>query len=123
MDQIINSIRNDSYIYKSEDRKFWNDKEFVLKALKIRGGYFGYTSSKLQIDKDVILEAVKKNGFVMNLTSKTFQNNNKLIVIALKSLYFIDYIEVKKDGYKFGYYTSFRRSLLKKSFNKILELY
>ena len=122
MDQILDSIKNVVYCYNKNHDIYWNNKEFVLKAIKIYGCGLKYASEELQNNKEVVLKAVKKNGICLEFASEKLQNDKKIVIIALKNIYFVDYINIKKNNNKF-FGIGFYKKHLKKSFHKILEFY
>ena len=120
---ILNSIRTYSYIYEEKDNIYWTDKEFVLRAVKIRGYALRNASKELTNHKNIVIEALKNDGFSLIFASKELEKNKNLIMRALKNIYFVNYIKFKKDRFILHCDVEFNKKYLKKFFDKILKFY
>ena len=56
----------------------WNDKQYVLKAVKQYGNALKYADDSLKKDKEVVLEAVKQNGEALDYADTLFKKIKKL---------------------------------------------
>lgn len=65
-------------------KQFQNNKEFVMKAIKLNKKALGQVSETLKNDKEVVLEAVKENGFQLYDASKELKNDKEIVFEALK---------------------------------------
>ena len=85
MDEILNLIKIGRYSYDENHDIYWNDKEFVLKAVKNNGWSSNYASRKLLNDKEFILEATKINGISLLYPSKDIKNNRNIVLEIVKN--------------------------------------
>jgi len=60
---------------------FWNEREFVLEAVKQDGRALGYASEELRTDREVVLEAMKNGGSLYE-ASKELSNDPELRKLA-----------------------------------------
>ena len=67
----------DSFNYASEDLK--SNREFVLKAVNIKGSVLEYVSPELKADKEVVLIAVKNNERACKFASAGLQSDKEII--------------------------------------------
>ena len=63
--------------HSSED--LWNNREFILKAVKINGKALHYALvTNLWNDREIVLKAVKSYGHVLELASENLRNDREL---------------------------------------------
>ena len=67
-------------------KKFSDDKEIVLAAVRHSGAELNYASPRLQNDKDVVLAAVKRSGIALMYASKELQADRDVALQALIDL-------------------------------------
>ncbi|WP_064581203.1 DUF4116 domain-containing protein [Streptobacillus moniliformis] len=53
----------------------WNNKDFVLEAVKNNGWALEYASKELKNDKEAVMAAVKQNGDALQFASERLRNN------------------------------------------------
>lgn len=67
------------------DKKFLNDREFMLDIIETSSHAIVYSSDKLKDDKKFILEAAQKNGLVLKYISKELKSDKEVVMEAIKS--------------------------------------
>jgi len=93
------------------------NKEKLLKTIKVDGLALEYADDNLKNDKEVVLEAVKNNGKALKYASEGLKNNEEIVLEAIKN--YIDALKyaseelknnkaiileaVKNDGYNLEY--------------------
>jgi hypothetical protein len=75
---------------KSRDRKYrkkpnWNDRKYVLKAVKKSGLALRYASEDFKKDREIVLKAVKNHGYALDYASEDLKNDREFILEAVKS--------------------------------------
>ena len=73
---LMKDFCGDSFKYASEDLK--SDREFVLKAVNIKGSVLEYVSPELKADKEVVLVAVKNNERAYKYASGGLQSDKEI---------------------------------------------
>ena len=56
MNQILNLIENESYFFKKNHDIYWNDKEFILEAVKIRDVFYNMHLKNFEMIKRLFLK-------------------------------------------------------------------
>lgn len=69
--------------FKNFDKKYLNDKEIVMQAVKNDGNSLEFAGEKLKNDRDVVMEAVQKNGKTLRFVGKELKNNEEVIMQAV----------------------------------------
>ena len=70
--------------FESVPKKFYNDKSFVLEAVKQDGLALEYADESLQKDKSIVLEAVKQDGVALEYADESLQKDPDIIKAAKK---------------------------------------
>ena len=66
----------------------WDNKEFVLEAVKVSGGDLRFASDELKNDKEVVLQAVRRDGEALEYASYELKNDKEVVLEALQQLKF-----------------------------------
>lgn len=56
----------------------WDNKERVIKAVKVNGFLLQYASDRLKNDKEVVIEAIKENRNSLKYASELLRNDKEL---------------------------------------------
>ncbi len=64
-------------------KKFKNDKEFILSAIKEDVAVYNRASEKLKNDKEVVLATVHKTPVMLKKLDKKFKNDKEVVLVAL----------------------------------------
>ena len=62
----------------------WNDKDFVLEAVKRNGMALEYADKSLKKDKSIVLEAVKQEGSPLQFVDESLKNDPDVIKAVKK---------------------------------------
>jgi hypothetical protein len=64
--------------------EFWNDKYFVLEAVKKFGAALSLADKSLTKDKSIVLEAVKQNGAALQYADINLKKDKSIVLVAVK---------------------------------------
>jgi hypothetical protein len=98
-DVLLASIRANS-MFKHVPQKFLNDREFILKCVKINGNILRYIGKEFCDDEEIVTKAVKSNGFSLEYASERLRNSKKIVLAAISKFgHGFEYIsdELKSD--------------------------
>ena len=85
MNFIDNSIKHFEYKYDKKDEFYWNDKKFVLEAIKIDKWCLCYASEQLQNDREIIIEHLKNYEYsFVEYAPGNLQNGKYIIFESIK---------------------------------------
>lgn len=70
-------------IYDLSNRKY-NNKNFMLAAVRQNAWKLASASEPLKDDKEVVLAAVQRNGWVLQLASERLKNDKEVVLAALR---------------------------------------
>ena len=99
-EDILALIQNDRYFYIPEHNFFWENIEFVVRALDYDTDVLQYASDLIRSNKTVMKKAVMKNGSSIKYASPELKRDKELILLSLKtSVFAVDLItkEMKRD--------------------------
>ena len=83
-DYVRNMVKNVEKQLSSESK--WNNKDYVVKAVKIEGWRLKYASEELRADKEVVLEAVRNNGVALQFADEKIRGDRDVVLEAVKSI-------------------------------------
>ena len=70
--------------FESVPEKFYNDKSFVLEAVKQDGLALEYADESLKKNKSIVLEALKLDGYALKFADESLQKDPDIIKAAKK---------------------------------------
>ncbi|EFC47209.1 predicted protein [Naegleria gruberi] len=77
--------RNSFFAISSTSNELRNDRELILKAVKLDGWALKWASVELQDDFEIVLEAVKCTGLAFEYASEKLRNNEIITMEAVKT--------------------------------------
>ena len=81
----LSNLGSNKFKYHIDHKKFWDDYEFVLGAVKIRGKFITYANKKFRNDFTIVLNSVKMNGMCLKYASNFLKNNLEIVTCAIQN--------------------------------------
>lgn len=78
-EEILKAVKLDGYALRNASTRLCNDKEVVMIAVNNKGLSLLFASSFLQNDKEVVMEALKNNYSSFKFASEALRNNMDFI--------------------------------------------
>lgn len=99
------------------DPEMLDDRDFVLKLVKIDGGILKYVSSRLQDDDEIVIEAIKTSvlGFAFKHASPRLRGNKEIALMASKK----SYTNVRSASPELRANIEFIKETIKQDFNSL----
>lgn len=82
--------------FKKFDKKYLNDKEIAIEAVKNDGDSLEYVEETLKNDKNVVIEAVKNKGNSLKFAGETLKNDKDVIIEAIcQNINAFEFVDMK----------------------------
>lgn len=101
-----------------KNEKLAENKEFMLKAVKLSSNILKYASKELKDDKEIVMEAVKKDSIAFVYASDRLKNDKDVVFEAIKGVKELD--EILK-GTSFDLKLDERKMTFNEKMNEELE--
>jgi len=81
---LVQKSMRQGYLYSLSfaSAQLWDDREFMLEAVKLSGFALKYASARLRADKTLVMHAVKTDGFALGHATKALWDDRDLLLAS-----------------------------------------
>ncbi len=87
-EEAIELIKENPYLFKNLDKKFYSNKAMIEIAVDAHEHLFELVDEKLQNDREYILESIKRNSRLLQYVKDEFKNDKEIVLEAIKQRYY-----------------------------------